>query len=442
MGPTVEPVPSSPDIPKEVDIAVIGGGIIGVMTALTLAERGNRVALFEKGTIAAEQSSRNWGWCRRTGRDLRELPLIVDSMAQWEDMNRRTGRETGFRKAGIIYASRTERDVERHRSWAAHAREHGIDSRILSPAEFTSHLPGYGVPVAGALSTQEDGRAEPQMAAPAMALAALDAGATIHQGVAVRTIERAAGRVVAVVTEKGRVRCSTVVVAGGAWSRLLLKGLGVELPQLKVRSNVLRTRPTSYPLTSAISVARFALRKRLDGGLTIATSASSQVDLTPDSLRFARLFLPAFRVEHKNLQLKLNRRFLEEAVQWRPGEADRPSVFEAVRILDPEPDAATIRRIVADVRASIPGLEGIEVAQSWAGMIDTMPDAIPVISPVDAIPGLFIGTGFSGHGFGIGPGAGRLLADLATGSSPAVDPRPFHIDRFAKPGEVRAQHWL
>ena len=205
---------------------------------------------------------------------------------------------------------------------------------------------------------------------------------------------------------------------------------------------MLRTRPTSYPLTSAISVARFALRKRLDGGLTIATSASSQVDLTPDSLRFARLFLPAFRVEHKNLQLKLNRRFLEEAVQWRPGEADRPSVFEAVRILDPEPDAATIRRIVADVRASIPGLEGIEVAQSWAGMIDTMPDAIPVISPVDAIPGLFIGTGFSGHGFGIGPGAGRLLADLATGSSPAVDPRPFHIDRFAKPGEVRAQHWL
>ena len=76
MGPTVEPVPSSPDIPKEVDIAVIGGGIIGVMTALTLAERGNRVALFEKGTIAAEQSSRNWGSVSYTHLTLPTILLV------------------------------------------------------------------------------------------------------------------------------------------------------------------------------------------------------------------------------------------------------------------------------------------------------------------------------------------------------------------------------
>ena len=166
-------------------------------------------------------------------------------------------------------------------------------------------------------------------------------------------------------------------MAGGAWSRLLLKGVGVELPQLKVRSNVLRTKPTNYPLTASVSVSRFALRKRQDGGLTIATSASSQVDLTPDAIRFAPMFLPAFRVQHRSLKLRLNRRFIEEAVEWRPGQADRASIFEAVRILDPEPDRATIRRMMEDVRASVPGLQDVEVAQSWAGMIDTTPDAIP-----------------------------------------------------------------
>ena len=71
------------------------------------------------------------------------------------------------------------------------------------------------------------------------------------------------------------------------------------------------------------------------------------------------------------------------------------------------------------------------MAQQWAGMIDVTPDAVPVISAVDSLPGFFIATGFSGHGFGIGPGAGRLVADLVTGSDPIVDPTPFRLTRFS-----------
>ncbi|MGH7065576.1 MAG: NAD(P)/FAD-dependent oxidoreductase, partial [Stellaceae bacterium] len=71
-----------------------------------------------------------------------------------------------------------------------------------------------------------------------------------------------------------------------------------------------------------------------------------------------------------------------------------------------------------------------KVAESWGGLIDVMPDAIPVISPVDGLPGFFIATGFSGHGFGIGPGAGRLIAAMATGDPPPVDPTPFRLSRF------------
>ncbi len=105
MGPITDKVATAESLPQETRIAIIGGGVIGVSTALFLAERGIPVTLFEKGEIAGEQSSRNWGWCRRTGRDSREMPLIVESMRLWEGMNARTGRETGFRVKGIVYAA-------------------------------------------------------------------------------------------------------------------------------------------------------------------------------------------------------------------------------------------------------------------------------------------------------------------------------------------------
>jgi glycine/D-amino acid oxidase-like deaminating enzyme len=82
------------------------------------------------------------------------------------------------------------------------------------------------------------------------------------------------------------------------------------------------------------------------------------------------------------------------------------------------------------LRAAYPALAGIQMAESWAGMIDATPDAVPVISPVDSLPGFHIATGFSGHGFGIGPGAGRLAADLVTGAPPIVDPHPFRYSRM------------
>src|SRR5215469_1373576 len=103
MGPIVDPVESDVALPAQADVVVVGGGIIGVSTAYFLAERGISVVLCEKGHIAGEQSSRNWGWVRKMGRDPRELPLIIESLRLWEGMNERVGTETGFRTTGIVY---------------------------------------------------------------------------------------------------------------------------------------------------------------------------------------------------------------------------------------------------------------------------------------------------------------------------------------------------
>lgn len=442
MGPAVDLVPSSAHFPTESEVVVIGGGIIGVATALSLVERGVRTVLLEKGTVAAEQSSRNWGWCRRTGRDLRELPLINLSMQLWEQMNARTGHETGFCRNGILYASKTAAQAERHQQWRAEAAHYDIHSDYLSLAALRQRLPDLQGSFQGGLFTALDGRAEPQKAAPAMALAALAKGLNLQQHCAVRTIEQAGGQVSEVMTEHGAIRCQSVVVAGGAWSRLLMAGMGITLPQLKVLSTVMRTRPVDYDPGSCASFGSVAVRKRLDGGLTIASSATNTADITLDSLRFAHLFMPAFRVERQSLQLRFGQRFFDELLRWQPGRADGISIYEQVRVLDPTVSPALVGQLRQRLADLLPPAAQAPVAQSWGGLIDTMPDAIPVISAVDQRAGLFLATGFSGHGFGIAPGAGQLMAELVLNATPSVDPRPFRLSRFSDGEKVRAQHWL
>src|SRR6266404_3833751 len=374
MGPRVDSVPSDQALPTRVDVVIVGGGIIGTSTALFLARKGVSVALCEKGHIAHEQSSRNWGWCRKMARDPRELPLAIESLRIWEGMNEMVEAETGFRSCGIIYLAETQADLARFEDWLDHARQYQLDSRIIGSAEIARRLPGIAKEFAGALFTASDGKAEPQMAAPAIARAARRHGATILTSCAVRGIETAAGHVVSVVTERSRIACDSVVLAGGAWSRLFCGNLGIELPQLSVLSSVMRTeRLDSGPEISAAS-RRFGYRKRMDGGYTVSTAGERLVDLVPDSF--------------------------------------------------------VIERARASIAETFPAFRNIRVAETWAGMIDVMPDAIPVISAVDKVPGFFIATGFSGHGFGIGPGAGRLIADMVTGAPPIVDPAPFRLSRF------------
>src|SRR6476646_7450937 len=113
MGPQVDPIAPETSFPKEVDVVVVGGGIIGTSTALSLTEKGVSVALCEKGHIAGEQSSRNWGWVRKARRDPREIPLIIESLRMWERMNETVEAETGFRTTGIMFAAETDEDVAR-----------------------------------------------------------------------------------------------------------------------------------------------------------------------------------------------------------------------------------------------------------------------------------------------------------------------------------------
>jgi glycine/D-amino acid oxidase-like deaminating enzyme len=432
MSPPVDLVQSDTELPERASVVVIGGGIIGVTTALFLAEKGMSVALCEKGVIGGEQSSRNWGYCRTMGRDFAEIPLALESLRLWRGMNERTGRETGFRQAGIMYLCETEKEVAAQEVWLDQAKLYQVDSRLVRGAELDAAMPGASTNFVAGLLTATDGRAEPAHAAPAIAEAARDHGAKIFTNCAVRGIDLHNGRLVGVITERGRIRCDAAVLAGGAWSRLFAGNAGLDLPQLKILGSVFRTQPLSGGPEVSASGSIFAVRKRLDGGYSIARRNASTAEITPDHFRLLADFLPRLLSSRHEIRLRLGGRMWEELRTARHWTMDQTTPFEAVRVLDPKPKQGILAEAQAALSRVFPVFSGMRVAQSWAGLMDVTPDAVPVIDQVKRIPGFFIATGFSGHGFGIGPGAGRLMADLVAGDPPVVDPKPFRLDRFAR----------
>jgi glycine/D-amino acid oxidase-like deaminating enzyme len=430
VGPYVDSVISDEALPVAADVVVIGGGIIGTSAALALSAAGISVVLCEKGYIACEQSSRNWGWCRQAGRDAREMPLIVESLRLWRDMDRLTGSSTGFRECGVIYVGESQDDEARFGEWLEMARPYDIGARIVRGAELNALMPGARTAYRCALHVPTDGCAEPQRATPAIARAAQRQGAILLAHCAVRGLDRAAGRVSAVVTERGRIGCEAAILAGGAWSSLFCASLGMRLPQVKVLSSVLRTAPVAGPETCT-HLKGLGYRRRLDGGYTIARGTSAIVPLAPDSLRYLREFLPSIRRDTSALRVGFNAQSLRELGTPRRWPLDRPSPFEKTRVLDPAP-SKSMNRDARDAMIELyPQFREVAVVQEWGGYIDVSPDVVPYIGSVGAIPGLTVATGFSGHGFGIGPAAGRLAAEIAAGRTPSVDASPFRLSRFS-----------
>jgi glycine/D-amino acid oxidase-like deaminating enzyme len=438
MSPPVDSVASDTELPARTSVVVIGGGIIGVCTALFLAEKGVPVVLCEKGRIGGEQSSRNWGWCRTMGRDVGEIPLAMESLRLWRGMSERVGRETGFRQCGILYLCETEQELAVHETWLNEARRYQVDARVLRGEALAAVMPGMQQKFVAGLYTPTDGRAEPVHAAPAIAEAARANGARIFTDCAVRGLDLQAGRVAGVVTEKGRIACDRVVLAGGAWSRLFAGNAGMDLPALKILGSVFRTAPLSGPPETSASGSVFAFRKRLDGGYNIARRNANTADITPDHFRLFGDYLPSLIANRREFRLRFGQRFWEEARTPRRWSLDEATPFEAVRVLDPAPNERALSEARVGLTAAFPAFAGMKVVQSWAGLMDVTPDAVPVMDQVAAIPGFFIASGFSGHGFGIGPGAGRLMADLVAGDTPVADPAPFRLARFARTQKMAA----
>ena len=417
-------------LPQQVDVVVIGGGIVGTTAAYFLARRGVSVALLEKGLIGGEQSSRNWGWCRQQNRDARELPMATKALELWDRFAAEIGEDTGFNRCGLLYLSDSEAEIEGWANWCRFAATQNVVSHVLNSEQATQRGAATGRNWRGGVFSESDGIADPSRAVPVIAKGLMQAGGHVVQQCAVRGVMTQAGRVCGVVTELGELRCTQVVMAGGAWASSFCHQLGIAFPQASVRASILSVEPGAEGLPDALHTESASVTRRGDGGYTLAISGRANIDPTLQQLRFGSDFLPLFVSRWRILSpggLQAMRTGHETRKKWA---LDAPTPMESQRILDPQPNQSILRSTLKRAQKLLPALVDTKMQAGWASYIDSTPDGVPVIDPSDTLPGFMLAAGFSGHGFGIGPGAGHLIADLVTGDTPVVDPSQYRLSRL------------
>lgn len=418
-------------LPDATDVVVIGAGIIGVMTAWELAKSGLRVVVLEKGRVAGEQSSRNWGWIRAQGRDAAELPIMAEAAAMWRQMAAEIPEDIGLRQTGVTYLAAKTSEIEDYENWLPHAKAHGLDSEILTAKQTADLIPNAQAGWVGALHTASDMKAEPWVALPAIARATVRAGVIIVENCAVRTLDIAAGRVTGVVTEHGRIQAPEVVLAGGAWSQLFLRRHGLSIPQLSVRATVAATAPLPQVFEGGAVDDKLSFRLRADGGYTLGVSGFHELFVGPDAFRAVRGYAKTLLADLAGTRLlpAAPKGYPDAWGTKRHWSADDISPFERNRILNPAPNKACVAKLARDFAATFPALGEVKITTAWSGMIDAMPDIVPVVdrAPLD---GLTIATGTCGHGFGIGPAFGRIVARIVRGEPAGYDMDRFRFGRF------------
>ncbi len=302
----------------------------------------------------------------------------------------------------------------------------------MTGREAAALLPGMSREWLGGIYTPSDGQADPVKTTRAFAEAARRRGAEIRTGCIVDGIETAGGAVTGLRTEAGDITACTVLLAAGFWSSAMLRGLGLDLPQLSVRATVLRTTPVPEKTRLDVWCPDAGFRQRRDGSFNVALGGHHDHDIGLDTLRYIRAFWQAFRRHRKLTNLRLGRRLAEDLL----GAVDDPALLRRRlrrdRVLDPVPSHAKVAKALANFRTLLPEFKDIAVQTTWAGVIEATPDEVPVFGEVPGLRGLVIATGFSGHGFGMGPMTGRLMAELIADGHTTLDIQGLRFARFAE----------
>jgi glycine/D-amino acid oxidase-like deaminating enzyme len=429
------PVTFCDELPEKADVIVIGAGVIGISTAWYLRQQGLTVLVCDKGRVAGEQSSRNWGFVRVTVRDPAEVPIAQDSLRCWDEISQSIDDDTGFTRQGILLLAETESEMADCEAWMTVAAQYGVDTHLFGATDVAKHIRGAGDGWRGGIVTPSDARAEPFKAVPAIARGLQQRGGLIRENCAVRTLDMAAGKVCGVVTEHGRVRTDAVVCAAGAWSNLFLGNHGIRFPQLTVRGTVVRTAAADEIYPGAAGLKDVFLRRRQDGGYTV-TSEWFDHTIGANSFRYFRDFMRTLATG-SHIGMRLGSDAAQRGIMDGKWSGSEPTPFEAHRVLNPAPSGVGVQKIRKHLAKRVPQLADIEFVETWAGMVDATPDIVPVMDQVETHPGLFLASGFSGHGFGIGPGAGKVMANLVTGRDTGFDLSRFRFSRFADGSKIR-----
>lgn len=367
------------------DVIIIGSGIIGSATAYYLAKKGVSVTVLDAAdAIGNGGSSRNGGGVRQSGRDPRELPMVMWGIQNiWPTLAEELDTNVEYTQKGNLRLGKTEAHLKTLQKLTDSAVKCGLDVRMIDGDEVRAINPYLSNEVIGASWCPTDGHANPLTTTLGYYKKARELGAHFITGEPVLEIKKLKGKVRAVITPNGTFEADKILVAAGYDTRALTLPLGVDIPMRKKKSECLVTEaePPMFPQMLGTAEADFYGHQTTHGSFIFGGSTG----LEPFGLTDA-------------------------------------DVADSTSLSAP----CTCRGIMK----YFPALSDAKIVRTWAGWTDASADGIPVIDEADGVPGLYIACGFSGHGFGIGPAAAYSLAEVMTGGEPPVDLQPFRCMRF------------
>lgn len=419
---------------QQADVVVIGAGILGLMTAINLAERGLSVVAVEKGDIAGEQSCRFYGQVMTYKMPDATFQLHHLAKQRWREMNAKVGADTSYRTQGRVEVPFDEEDLENVRTWiATKTREVGSDipfkTRIIQGRELDQRLNGASSRWAVAGFEEDSGSLDAEIASYVMAEYAKKIGVRIYTNCAARGLETQAGAISDVVTEKGAIKTSRVVVAGGAWSRLFMQNLGVDVPTLPAyQSQQIISGAPRAPGGNVALPGNIYFREQSDG--TYATSPRVVVaPVVKESFMYGYKYMPLLAIPDFPVHIALNRQLIDSFLQPTRWKLDEVSPFETNRLMTAAPDLPELNASLEKLKVEFPAFTASKLIDQWSGAMAIAPDENPIISTVKQYPGLVLNTA-TGWGMTESPISSELTADLLLGKAPVLDPEPFSLYRF------------
>jgi sarcosine oxidase subunit beta len=364
----------------QADAIVIGGGIVGGATALYLRKRELQVILFERDRVGMRASGVNFGGVRQQGRDLREIPLSHLARRIWAELPAHIGIDGERMFSGHLRLARSEADMALLERYRAEAGALGLSLELMGRNALMARFSWVGPGVMGGSFCASDGHANPRLVGPAFALAARSAGVRVEEQAEVMTAAVNGSRFHVTLADGRRASSDILVNAAGAWAGQLAAQLGEPVEVAPMIPQVLVTEPAPYGIAPVLGV--------VGGDLYLRQIPRGNV-----------IF----------------------------GSSDRPA---GPTFLTSRPTAAMNIDAARIALSILPGLKQLAIIRSWTGVDGYMGDGSPVIGPSRRHPGLFHAFGFSGHGFQLGPAAGWVIAELATGAAPSASLAGLGIERF------------
>lgn len=379
------------------DVVVVGGGCVGTSAAFQLAQLGaGRVVLVERGQVGGGPTGRTVGIVRLHYSHEPLVELARRSLERFVRFHELTGRSADFTRTGFLLLAPAA-ELEGLAANVALQRRLGVRAEVLTPEEVARLDPRLNLEgVAGAAYEPDAGYADGYATAAGFAAAARELGVEVWEGVMVEEVHAAGGRVTGVRTSRGPVACSRVLVAAGVWTAALLRPLGVDLPVVASREQVVQLMPP----------AQFGRLEIILEDLTLGFYSRPETGGT----------------------------VLAGVLEEQPEEVVDPDRYNA------GVDWAFVERVGSLWSKRYPGAAQAEFRGGYASIYDVTPDWQPVLGPVDGADGLFVAAGFSGHGFKLSPALGEELARWVCGHPLTVDLRMFSLRRFSEGTLLRGRH--